>query len=140
MFQFQMNRLFQTVDFLWVEHLEAMEYLRSSVNLRAYGQRDPLVEYKKEGLKLFQTMESSYLAQVAHVLPNLATGGAQIPKGEQVIHKAAQAISAPTGGPPKTEYGRNDRVVITNGVERREMKYKKAENLLVTGEWHIDTK
>src|SRR3989338_3777613 len=61
--------LLQTIDFLWVEHLEAMEYLRNSVNLRAYGQRDPLVEYKKEGLKLFQTMESSYMAQVANVLP-----------------------------------------------------------------------
>jgi len=36
-----------------------MDYLRGSVNLRAYGQRDPLVEYKKEGLKLFKEMEES---------------------------------------------------------------------------------
>src|SRR3990167_7438449 len=52
--------LLQSIDFLWVEHLESMEYLRSSVNLRAYGQRDPLVEYKKEGLRLFQSLEVSY--------------------------------------------------------------------------------
>ncbi|MDO8576567.1 MAG: preprotein translocase subunit SecA [bacterium] len=131
--------LLQTVDFLWVEHLEAMEYLRNSVNLRAYGQRDPLVEYKKEGLKLFQTMESSYMAQVANVLPNLSLGGVQTPKAEQVIHKAVRSISAPSGAPVKTEHGRNDKVVITNGTERREMKFKKAEPLLASGEWQIAT-
>ena len=49
----------QTFDMFWVEHLEMMDYLRSSVNLRAYGQRDPLVEYKREGLKLFKEMEES---------------------------------------------------------------------------------
>ncbi|HEY4488196.1 MAG TPA: preprotein translocase subunit SecA, partial [Candidatus Paceibacterota bacterium] len=52
--------LLQGIDYLWVEHLEQMEYLRSSVNLRAYGQRDPLVEYKKEGLRLFNQMEETY--------------------------------------------------------------------------------
>jgi len=49
----------QTFDMFWVEHLEMMDYLRNSVNLRAYGQRDPLVEYKKEGLRLFKEMEES---------------------------------------------------------------------------------
>src|SRR3990167_202758 len=131
--------LLQTVDFLWVEHLEAMEYLRNSVNLRAYGQRDTLVEYKKEGLKLFQTMESSYMAQVANVLPNLTMGGVQTPKAEQVIHKAVRSISAPSSAHIKTVYGRNDKVVITNGKERREMKFKKAEPLLASGEWQIAT-
>ncbi len=129
--------LLQTIDFLWVEHLEAMEYLRNSVNLRAYGQRDPLVEYKKEGLKLFQIMEDAYMTQVAGVLPNLATDGIRAPKSEQIIHKAVQTISQTGAAVAKTQYGRNDRVVITNGVERREMKYKKAEALLATGEWQI---
>ncbi len=49
----------QTFDMFWVEHLEVMDYLRGSVNLRAYGQRDPLVEYKKEGLRLFKEMEEA---------------------------------------------------------------------------------
>ena len=38
--------ILQTIDLFWVDHLEMMEYLRGSVNLRAYGQREPLVEYK----------------------------------------------------------------------------------------------
>ncbi|MEK9131398.1 MAG: preprotein translocase subunit SecA [Patescibacteria group bacterium] len=62
--------LLQTIDMFWVEHLEVMDYLRSSVNLRAYGQRDPLVEYKKEGLRMFKDMESSVRAQVLEILPH----------------------------------------------------------------------
>jgi len=53
-------QLLQIVDALWMEHLEAMEYLRGSVNLRAYGQRDPLVEYRRDGLRLFKNMEARY--------------------------------------------------------------------------------
>ncbi|HBC59121.1 TPA: preprotein translocase subunit SecA, partial [Candidatus Azambacteria bacterium] len=48
--------LLRTLDFLWMDHLEAMEHLRSSVRLRAYGQRDPLVEYKNEGHRIFQKL------------------------------------------------------------------------------------
>ncbi|MDP1538444.1 MAG: preprotein translocase subunit SecA, partial [bacterium] len=44
------------LDMLWLEHLENMDYLRDSVRLRAYGQRDPLVEYKSEGHKMFQEL------------------------------------------------------------------------------------
>jgi len=44
------------LDTLWTEHLENMEYLRDSVGLRAYGQKDPLVEYKNEGHKMFQNL------------------------------------------------------------------------------------
>ncbi|OGG71122.1 preprotein translocase subunit SecA [Candidatus Kaiserbacteria bacterium RIFCSPHIGHO2_12_FULL_53_13] len=128
--------LLQTIDFLWVEHLEGMEYLRSSVNLRAYGQRDPLVEYKREGLQLFQTMEGSYNAQVANILPNLVVAGNMAPESK-VIHNAARSITIGGETPVKKEYGRNDRVVITDGTEKREMKYKKAEPLLATGKWRI---
>ncbi|MBI2030524.1 preprotein translocase subunit SecA, partial [Candidatus Kaiserbacteria bacterium] len=70
--------LLRVIDYLWVEHLEAMEYLRSSVNLRAYGQRDPLVEYKREGLQMFQTMEATYADQVMTQL------GAEAPIGAPV--------------------------------------------------------
>src|SRR3989344_7578276 len=51
--------MLQTIDMYWMDHLEMMDYLRGSVNLRAYGQRDPLVEYKKDGLRLFKEMEGA---------------------------------------------------------------------------------
>jgi len=48
--------MLRTIDMLWMEHLETMECLRDSVGLRAYGQHDPLVEYKNEGHRLFGSM------------------------------------------------------------------------------------
>ncbi len=130
--------LLQGIDFLWVEHLEAMEYLRSSVNLRAYGQRDPLVEYKKEGLKLFQTMEETYATHVRSLIPNIvSTPGAQTSSPQQrSVTKAVASITATSDTPLKKEYGRNDKVVISNGTDTKEMKYKKAEQLLSEG-WRI---
>lgn len=56
--------ILHVTDTLWAEHLETMEYLRSSVNLRAYGQREPLIEYKKEGLQLFRSLEASIISTV----------------------------------------------------------------------------
>ena len=66
-------------DTLWVEHLETMEYTRQSVNLRAYGQRAPLIEYKKEGLRLFREMESAFRNQVADLLTTLNAEAKNMP-------------------------------------------------------------
>lgn len=60
--------LLQIIDMLWVGHLETMEYLRSSVGLRAYGQRDPLVEYKNEGARLFKEFNALFKAQLSHLV------------------------------------------------------------------------
>ncbi len=60
-----------TNDALWMEHLEAMDYLRSSVNLRAYGQREPIVEYKKEGLAMFKEMEEAFKEQVFSLISTI---------------------------------------------------------------------
>ena len=62
-----------TTDTLWMEHLEAMDYLRSSVNLRAYGQREPIVEYKKEGLFMFKQMEEEFKEQVLSLIETINT-------------------------------------------------------------------
>ena len=60
-----------TTDTLWMEHLEAMDYLRSSVNLRAYGQREPIVEYKKDGLMMFKEMEEVFKEQVLSLIQTI---------------------------------------------------------------------
>ena len=131
--------LLQTIDFLWVDHLEAMEYLRSSVNLRAYGQRDPLVEYKKEGLNLFHTMEATYVERAEQIVTQM-TMNPPVPtaatRESEAVRKAAAAITASVDVGQK-EYGRNDHVTITNGTETQKMKYKKAEPLIESGQWRI---
>ena len=53
-----------TIDTLWVEHIDTLEHMRQSVGLRAYGQREPLVEYKKEATYLFREMEDRLREQV----------------------------------------------------------------------------
>lgn len=106
--------MLQSIDMFWVEHLEVMDYTRSSVNLRAYGQRDPLVEYKKEGLRLFREMQAAIDGQILNLLPHL---GAGIARREQValkeIHDQARTIgqedgSAKVSVPKVKEVGRND--------------------------------
>lgn len=54
----QIERLItlQAIDSLWMEHLDTMDHLRQSVRLRGYAQKDPLIEYKQDGRRLFQQM------------------------------------------------------------------------------------
>jgi len=60
--------LLQTIDMLWMDHLDIMEHLRDSVRLRAYGQRDPLVEYKNEGSRLFKELQAAIRSQVVNTI------------------------------------------------------------------------
>lgn len=53
------------IDTLWLEHLETMDDLRQGVGLRGYGQRDPLVEYKREGFNLFERLMANIDYEVA---------------------------------------------------------------------------
>ncbi|MFA5249004.1 MAG: preprotein translocase subunit SecA [Candidatus Paceibacterota bacterium] len=93
--QVEKNILLRVFDMLWVEHLENMESLRDSVRLRAYGQRDPLVEYKSEGHRMFQellgTMETTAANSIMKSSPRPPSGQASLaakpqnpglPKGE----------------------------------------------------------
>ena len=54
--QFQKFIIFRTIDQKWKEHLHGMDQLREGINLRAYGQKNPLVEYKQEGFTMFEEM------------------------------------------------------------------------------------
>jgi len=48
--------MLRNIDILWMEHLDSMDRLRDGIGLRGYGQRDPLVEYKKESYRMFQSL------------------------------------------------------------------------------------
>ncbi len=58
----------QSLDNLWMEHLDTMDHLRDSVRLRGYGQRDPLVEYKKEGHLMFQRLTAEINKQIVFTI------------------------------------------------------------------------
>jgi len=65
---YELMAILRAVDDKWIDHLYSMDYLRESVRLRAYGQRDPLIEYKTEAYELFQTMMRSVEESVAQTL------------------------------------------------------------------------
>jgi preprotein translocase subunit SecA len=56
--------MLQTLDALWKDHLLSMDHLKEGINLRGYGQKNPLAEYKKEGFELFQEMMTGLEADV----------------------------------------------------------------------------
>ena len=64
----EMMALLRAVDEKWIDHLYSMDYLRESVRLRAYGQKDPLIEYKTEGFEMFETMMKAIEENVAQTL------------------------------------------------------------------------
>ena len=119
-----------------------MDYLRRSVSLRAYGQRDPLIEYRREGLQRFRQLEADIKEKVIEALPNIqAADDARIRAEEAKIRAnlvAAGKEEGSTQTPIKNtdEHGRNDIVTIKKGDETKEIKYKKAEPFLAEG-WEI---
>jgi preprotein translocase subunit SecA len=56
--------LLTTIDHLWKDHLLAMDHLREGIGLQGYGQKDPLIEYKKQGFKFFQMMMNQITGDV----------------------------------------------------------------------------
>ena len=115
----------RTIDGLWIEHLENMDYLRESVRLRAYGQRDPLVEYKSEGHRMFKRLLETCDATVGktifaiNVKPEKSEPLTVSPK--PVVQQAAPIARG------KRKIGRNDPCPCgkINPRTGKPMKYKK---------------
>ena len=126
----------RAIDVHWMEHLDTMDYLRTGIGLRGYGQRDPLVEYQKEGYQLFQRLMSSVKTSIIEVVFK-----AQAVRQEEVTgqeeHAAASAphrIAAArpreqaTGGQlrnPHKNVGRNDPCPCGSGK-----KFKKCHGVV----------
>ena len=58
----------QVLDTLWMQHLENMQHLREGIHWRSVGQRDPLVEYRAESQKLFDSLQANLRAEVLHAI------------------------------------------------------------------------
>jgi preprotein translocase subunit SecA len=161
----------RTLDRRWQDHLTEMEELRRSVNLRSYGQKDPLNEYKSEAFTFFQELMTQVRAEICNsvfrsatnenafhnMLSRLAekvhTDGPQNAPVENAL-SAARNQAQPAVQPeaevelPKVEpirrelpkIGRNDLVTIRKGMETKELKFKKAEALILHEGWQIVSK
>jgi preprotein translocase subunit SecA len=71
--------MLQIVDAQWKDHLYSLDHLKEGIGLRGYGQRDPLVEYKKESFELFQAMKARIDEEMVRYLwrvrPVMSEGG-----------------------------------------------------------------
>jgi len=99
------------MDSFWVNHLEEMEYLKDKVRLKAYGQIDPLVEYKNEGYKIFKNLLSMIDKTILQSILNLSKKENKVEKPQRVFHKSSYSGKKP---------GRNDPCPCGSGK-----KYKK---------------
>jgi preprotein translocase subunit SecA len=60
--------MLQTIDMMWMSHLDEIDYLREGIGLRGYGQRDPLIEYKREAFGMFSHLMENIRATVVHTI------------------------------------------------------------------------
>jgi len=134
--------LLQVTDMFWLEHLETMDYLRRSVSLRAYGQRNPLIEYRREGLARFRVLEQNIKTAVGEAVPRLTTTENARVRAEQERTRAALVASGKEENSPqapliKTEtYNRNEVVTLKKDDSIMTLKFKKIEPFLAQG-WEI---
>lgn len=146
----------QTIDTLWVEHLDTMEETKQSVRLRSYGKEDPVVEYKKEGKRLFEDLLENIDKQVKKLVPKVGEGEFNRDRQKlQATKKKAETARKQGGGknqdsqkprpatsdtpthPDGSEIGRNDRVVIAKDGKEKTIKYKRAKRLIEDDGWRL---
>ncbi|HMQ01567.1 MAG TPA: SEC-C metal-binding domain-containing protein, partial [Candidatus Doudnabacteria bacterium] len=92
----------QIIDKFWMEHLDTMDHLRDSVRLRGYGQRDPLVEYKKEGHQLFQRLLAEIDGQILSAVLRIGVESHLDKSGEQHHHATINLSGSTNSSAPQT--------------------------------------
>ncbi|MDB5410421.1 MAG: secA [Rhodospirillales bacterium] len=105
--------LLQLLDQAWKDHLLSLDHLRQGINLRAYGQRDPLNEYKREAFELFETMLSSLRETVTSVLCHVELRVQQPPDDAMLEMAGAETAEAAAALPSPP---RPSRTVATGGA------------------------
>lgn len=119
-------------DRLWMDHLEMMDDSRNAVNLRGYGQREPIVEYKREALKLFRQLEENWKLQMADLLKNMEIN----PSAQS--EQSPLLVTLPTHTSTGEKYDRNDKIVVIKDGQEKEIKYKKLAEAVHDG-WQVKT-
>jgi preprotein translocase subunit SecA len=129
-------RYLATIDQLWKDHLLAMDHLRQGIGLRGYGQKDPKIEYKKEGyagfIRMLSSIKTQFVSQIMRAQPKNAQDEAERLKRimEERARQAVEARPKEDGTPEKPKQqtvvregpklGRNDPCYCGSGK-----KYKK---------------
>ena len=152
--------MLQVLDVHWKEHLAEIDHLRGSIGLRAYAQKNPKNEFKKEAYSMFEIMLDEIDIETVRILFSIQFSNDEVLKDikkenkeEIVLEKPDPILNEPERNAQSNEQarepspstlkrdepklGRNEVVKISNGVDTKEIKYKKAKPLIETGEWKI---
>ena len=155
--------MLQVLDVHWKEHLAEIDHLRQSIGLRAYAQKNPKNEYKREAYAMFEDMLDQINKETIRVMftlqinsqeeiSNIENNDTNINNDELELKKEdfslntseasnnQELLAGPETKTSKREepkFGRNEVVKITNGIDTKEIKYKKAKPLIETGEWRL---
>jgi len=130
MLEIEKQVLLRGMDNLWVDHLVAVDYLRTGIGLRGYGQHDPLVEYKKETFRMFNELLNLIQKEVVYLIYKVSLGiqlAPSVMQRDNLVLKGAEKESdehVVRTGKAKNEQGetigRNDPCPCGSGL-----KYKK---------------
>ncbi|HEV7741465.1 MAG TPA: preprotein translocase subunit SecA, partial [Pseudolysinimonas sp.] len=121
------------IDRRWRDHLYEMDYLKDGIGLRAMAQRDPLVEYQREGFALYQNMMGAIREESVGFLFNLeveVTGGAQVAArglGEAGNPNAGLSYSAPSADAQGEVEVRNQRGQLEQAATQRAQQQQAAQ-------------
>ena len=149
--------ILRTIDEKWKDHLYAMDQLREGINLRAYGQKNPLLEYKSEGFGMFQEMMKDMNAVTAQRIfrtqlqgmeqaPAISSGGVKNVKVEHQDTTGMGFAGQPQGQPNTSQQrkaapvvadkkiGRNEKIYVQSPQgDKIQIKYKKLQQYLNQG-------
>jgi preprotein translocase subunit SecA len=161
--QLEKQVMLQILDVHWKDHLAEMDHLRQSVGLRAYAQKNPKNEYKREAYEMFEVMLNEINTEAIKVLFRIELASEEEIQELEARSREAQKnremelqqeqiapvignnqnaepdqfVKVETIQTDEPKLQRNEIVKITNGKETKDLKYKKAKPLLETGEWRI---
>lgn len=118
----------QVLDTLWMQHLENMQHLREGIHWRSVGQRDPLVEYRSESQKLFdslqQTLRDEVLRAIMHVTPRDAVARSEEYHDTELTRLAEGSTDKGVNDILNAAASRDDDFKVKKGDKSGELKAK----------------
>ena len=125
--------LLKNVDTKWMDHIDAMTELRNGIGLRAYGQHDPVVEYKREGFDMFDAMIDAIREDTVRMIFLAQVRTREEPKREQVAKETSAAGASDGTAKPEPKrvgkkVGMNDPCPCGSGKKYKKCCYLKADN------------
>jgi len=102
------------MDNLWMDHLDVVENLREGIGLRAYGQKDPLVEYKNEAFRMFETLISGIDDEIVHRVFKIQVAAPE----QQHIHVTERAAGEEIGADEVSSNKKTSQAHTPVGMER----------------------